>query len=554
MDVAALDIAIISLLLIISAVGIATRSSRIPYPIALVITGLALGALLRGPLPFLRDLELDEIHLTPHLILVLFLPALLFEASLHIEATTLRRTLIPIGLLAIPGVVITAAIVGTLMHWAIGLAWPTGLLFGAIVAATDPIAVLAIFKRLGAPHELEVLVEGESLFNDGTAVVLSRLLLGVALAGSFELATGVRGFVVVVGGGLLVGLIGGSLVSRLTARIDDHLIEITLTTILTYGTFIVAEIAHVSGVIAVVTAGLVLGNIGARRGMSPTTRLALLTFWEYVAFLLNSAIFLLIGLEIDLGSLLVDLLPVSLAIGAVLLARAIVVYGLGLIVLPLPPALPLRWVHTLFWAGLRGAVSLAVVLSLPFDLPARHLLLNLTFGVVLFTLLVQGLTMEPLVRRLGLVGNDHARHAYLRRRAQLLMLRAAWRELRRLEDDAVLSPRVFGQLDDAYRAAGQQLDAQLDTLYQDQTMLEAEELRATREHLLRIERTTLQDLQRQGLVDSTIAGQLAAAIDARLVGVHTSTHVAAAQAPPMDERKPAEESAVAPDVEHAPPE
>ena len=158
-----LDIAIIALLLIISAVGIATRSLRLPYPIALLIAGLLLGALLRGPLPFLHSLELDELQLTPHLILVLFLPALLFEATLHIEAMSLRKTLLPIGMLAIPGVLVTAGIVGALVHWGVGFSWPTGLLFGAIAAATDPIAVLAIFKRLGAPHDLEVIVEGESL-------------------------------------------------------------------------------------------------------------------------------------------------------------------------------------------------------------------------------------------------------------------------------------------------------------------------------------------------------------------------------------------------------
>jgi CPA1 family monovalent cation:H+ antiporter len=151
MHVDSLDIAMIGLLLIISAVGIVTRSLRVPYPIALVIAGLALGVLLRSPLPFVHNLKLDELHLTPHLILVVFLPALLFEATLHIEATTLRKTLLPIALLAIPGVLLTAAIVGALVHWGVGFDWPTALLFGAIVAATDPIAVLAIFKRLGRP-------------------------------------------------------------------------------------------------------------------------------------------------------------------------------------------------------------------------------------------------------------------------------------------------------------------------------------------------------------------------------------------------------------------
>ncbi len=526
MDIETLETGLLSLLLIISTVAIAVRYLRVPYPIALVLAGLGLGALLRGPLPLLHDLELERIQLTPELILLLLLPALLFEATLHIEVAALRQTLLPIGLLAVPGVLLTAAIIGALIHWGIRLPWPTALLFGAIVAATDPIAVIAIFKRLGAPHGLELLVEGESLFNDGTAVVLARILQGIVLVGTFSVVEGIINFVVVVGGGLLVGLIAGGIVSRLTAQIDDHLIELTLTTILTYGTFLIAESLHVSGVIAVVIAGLVLGNVGATHGMSPTTRLALLTFWEYVAFLINSVIFLLIGLQIDLAGLADNLIPIAIAIGAMLFARAVVVYGLGLAVLPLPRLLPVRWLHTLFWSGLRGAVSLAVVLALPFDFPARALLLDLTFGAVLFTLLVQGLTMEPLLKRLGVAGSDARRRAYTSRRAQLLMARAARSELQRLAANQVLSPRVYKRLDEAYRASSDALAAELETLYQDQAALEAEELRTTREHLLRVQRATLGDLQRQGLVDSDAAQEVAEAIDARLLALQPQTGAA----------------------------
>ena len=541
MEVATQDIAIITLLLIISAVGIATLSLRLPYPIALVLAGLALGAIIHSPLPLVHDLPLDTLEFTPHLILVVFLPALLFEATLHLEVTTLRKTLLPIGLLALPGVVITALIVGALVAWGVGIDWPTAMLFGAIIAATDPIAVLAIFKQLGAPHELAVLIEGESLLNDGTAVVLSRILLGVVLAGTFSITSGVIQFAVVVGGGLLVGLLTGMLVSRLTARIDDHLIEITLTTILAYGTFMAAEALGVSGVIAVVTAGLVLSNVGARRGVSPTTRLALLTFWEYIAFLLNSAIFLLIGLQVDLLNMALNLLPIGIAVAAVLLARAIVVYGLGLIVLPLPPMLPLRWLHVLFWSGMRGALSLAVVLSLPLDLPTRSLLLNLTYGVVLFSLLVQGLTMRPLLAWLGLTVDDQQRQIYQARRAQLLLLRAGWRELRRLEDDAVLSPRVYAQLDAQYRAAGERIEAELEGLYQDQSAFEAEEQRSTQAHLLRVERSTLQELRRQGLVDDATSRKLAESLDTRLMAVRSgvvdqASPAAAADTQVVDER------------------
>ncbi len=548
MEVATQDIAIITLLLIISAVGIATFSLRLPYPIALVLAGLALGAIIHSPLPLFHDLPLDTLEFTPHLILVVFLPALLFEATLHLEVTTLRKTLLPIGLLALPGVVITALIVGALVAWGVGIDWATAMLFGAIIAATDPIPVLAIFKRLGAPHELAVLIEGESLLNDGTALVLSRILLGVVLAGGFSITSGAIQFAVVVGGGMLVGLLTGALVSRLTARIDDHLIEITLTTILAYGTFMAAEALGVSGVIAVVTAGLVLSNVGARRGMSPTTRLALLTFWEYIAFLLNSAIFLLIGLQVDLLNLALNLLPIGIAIAAVLLARAIVVYGLGLIVLPLPPVLPLRWLHVLFWAGMRGALSLAVVLSLPLELPARALLLSLTYGVVLFSLLIQGLTMRPLLAWLGMTLDDQQRQIYQARRAQLLLLRAGWRELRRLEDDAVLSPRVYAQLDAQYRAAGERIEAELEGLYHDQSAFEAEEQRSTQAHLLQVERSTLQELRRQGLVDDETSRKLAESLDTRLMAVRSGGVDQASPAPATDAESADERASDAPEA------
>lgn len=537
MEFVPLDFAIIALLLIISGVAIATRPLRLPYPIALVIAGLLIGALIRQPLPFLRDLPLEQITLTPHLILVLFLPALLFEASLHIEASRLRRWLLPITVLAVPGVLITAGIVGVVLHWLVGIDWLTAMLFGAIVSATDPIAVIAIFKRLGAPHDLELIVEGESLFNDGTAIVLSRILLGAVLAGRLSPAGGLVDFVVVVGGGLLVGYVAGRLATRVIATIDDHLIEITLTTILAYGTYLTAEVTHVSGVIAVVTAGLVLGNVGTRSAMSPTTRLALLNFWEYIAFLINSAIFLLIGLQVRLEQLVSDIVPIGVAVLGTLLARAVVVYGLGVVVLSLPPALPRMWLHTIFWSGMRGALSLAVVLSLPIDLAGRPLLFNLAFGVVLFTLLVQGLTIEPLLRRLGLVRQDPQQHAYRVRRAQLLLQRSAVQELERLEESAVLGPRVAATLARRYEQAGALLRGELETIYQERAALEGEEMRRAREHLLYVERTRLQELQRQGLVDSAVANELAEAIDARLLALQNeeiSTVDNDAPAPPVE--------------------
>ncbi|GAC1536222.1 MAG: Na+/H+ antiporter [Herpetosiphon sp.] len=513
------DIAVIILLSIISAVGIAIRYLRLPYPIALLLTGLGLSVLVRSTNLLPADLPLEQIRLTPHLILVVFLPALLFESTLHIEATALRKTLLPVALLALPGVILTALLVGAFIHWTLNLPWMTGLLFGAIVSATDPIAVIAIVKRIGAPHELALLVEAESLFNDGTAVVLSRVLLSIALTGTFQPFASVLNFVVVVGGGIIVGAITGNLVSRITAHVDDHLIEITLTTILTYGTFVIAEALHVSGVIAVVICGLVLGNVGARSGMSPTTRLALLNFWEYVAFILNGVIFLLIGLQVNLASLVADVVPITIAVLVVLLARAVVVYGLGFAILRLPSRIPLRWLHILFWAGLRGGVSLAVVLGLPAALPGRALVFNLTVGIVLWTLVVQGLTVELLLKWLGISSSDAQLQTYLRSRADLLIARAARQRLHQLQRDAHLVPHVAAHIDDLYARRENEIDATLKQLYRENVGLEIEELRATREQLLTFERSSLAQLQQQGMVDSTTAATLAGRIDGQLVAL-----------------------------------
>lgn len=517
MEIVTIDIALVVLLLVIAAVAIATRLTKLPYPIALILTGLGFAVALRA-LPSLRELPLSQVQLTPRLILVLFLPALLFESTLHIEASMLRRTWLPIVALAIPGVVVTAGIVGALIHWGVGLDWPTSLLFGALISATDPIAVVAIFKRLGAPLQLEVIVEGESLFNDGTAVVLARIMLGVVVAGTFAPVAGVIEFITVVGGGLLLGVATGVLLSRLIARLDNHQIEITLTMILSYGTFMLGEALHVSGVIAVVAAGLVMGNVGARAGMSPVTRLALLTFWEYVAFLLNSIIFLLIGLQVDLGGLVRYLPAIGIAIAAVLIARALVVYGFGVLLRPLLPHFSRQALHPLFWAGLRGAVSLAVVLSLPVDLPNRTLLLNMTFGVVLFTLLVQGLTMGPLLRRIGIGASGADDRVVEGRRTQLLMLRAAQHELQAIARPPAFSERVYEQLDAAYDAANDQLQAEIERLEHGDGMPTGH-VRAVEAQLLQVEQATLDVLQQHGAVDGSTAAELETVLEERRAAV-----------------------------------
>jgi len=260
-------------------------------------------------------------------------------------------------------VILTTLIVAGMLVFGTYLSLASALVFGALIAATDPVAVVSLFRVLGVPKRLRVLVEGESLFNDGTAIVLYNLLLAFALTGQFSLGQGIVEFIRVSVGGVLVGLLLGWLASRLIARIDDYLIETTLTTVLAYGAYLIAEQLHFSGVLAVVAAGLVNGNIGPQ-GMSPTTRIVLFNFWEYLAFLANSMVFLLIGLQVDIPTLLSAWQPILWSILGVMVARLVIVYGLdwlaGRWIDPIPP----RWQHVLAWGGLRGAVSLALVLSL----------------------------------------------------------------------------------------------------------------------------------------------------------------------------------------------
>ena len=330
---------IIGLLFVAALVGIAAHRLRVPYTVGLVIIGLVLT--LRGQV---------VIQISPNLILALLVPPLIFEAAFHLNINDLRHNLAPILTLAIAGVLLSTAIVGGIIVWGTGLALPVALVFGALVSATDPVSVVALFRTMGVPKRLQVLLEGESLFNDGTAIVVFDLVIIAAMQGmqTFNLTSGVLEFLRVAGGGVLIGLVLGWLVSQTISRIDDYLIETTLTSVLAFGAYLIAEpLLGVSGVLAVVAAGLVNGNIGPR-GMSPTTRIVVANFWEYAAFVANSFIFLLIGLRIDLTELYNEWQLVVWAIAAVLVARAVAVYGLSRI----SGNIPSKWRHILFWGGL----------------------------------------------------------------------------------------------------------------------------------------------------------------------------------------------------------
>lgn len=395
---------LIWLLIAASAIAMLAKRFRTPYTVALVAGGLMLSAL---RLPRLSPLDPGQRPdwLTPDVILIVFLPALVFEGGVKLNVRDLLRNSAPLLLLANLGVLLAALVTGYLVHWTTGLPVEIALLFGAIISATDPISVLAIFKDLRMDKRLSLIVEGESLLNDGTAAALFQIMLAGIISGHFGAWKGVGQFFFSVLGGAFLGSFLGYAASRLTRTIDDPEVQITLTAVVAYSSYLLAYQLHLSGIIATASAGLIVGNLGTRN-CSTQTKTALESFWAYVAFLMNSLIFLLIGLEIHVDALLGSWRPVLLTVAAVLVGRALSVYLLVPVSNALTEKIPLRWQHVIVWGGLRGALALALALSLDSTFPERTRVLDLTFGVVVFSILVQGLTVKPLLRILRLANGQ----------------------------------------------------------------------------------------------------------------------------------------------------
>ena len=379
------------LLFISSVVAMLTRRLRMPYTVGLVLAGMAL---------YLFAFRLT-LNLSKGLIFYVFLPPLVFEAALYIRWRELKRDLPVVGSLATVGLVAAAAVTAVGMHYAVHWAWSSATVFGVLIAATDPVSVIATFKEAGVKGRLRLLVEAESLLNDGTAAVLFVVALGIAAGNGIDVLHVGAILLLTIGGGVVCGAATGFVLMFLAGRTSDHLVEITFTTLAAYGSFYLAEHFHFSGVLAALAAGLVAGNYGRLGSISKAGHSAVESFWDYVAFVVNSLIFLLIGTgetQQHFGALW---WPALVAILLVTLGRAVAIYPICALFGGSGLKVDLRHQHVLFWGGLRGALALALALGLPPDLPLRDDIVTVSFAVVAFSIFAQGLTMTPLLRKLA---------------------------------------------------------------------------------------------------------------------------------------------------------
>lgn len=556
-DVIQFEIGLVIALLLITGVALLVRRFRFPYTVALVLAGLLLAiSPTYLPLHFGASKEL----ISSEIILAFFVPPLVFEGALQIDWKRFQSNLSPILLMAVLGVVIGTLIVSGVVSAISGgfgalseemvppalrdfpvLPVSATLAFGALISATDPVAVIAFFRSLGVGKRLGILVEGESLLNDGTSIVIFNLALAMgtaALVGGSATATelstlpfAIWVFCKVSIGGLIVGFLVGKLAEILFKSTDNRLVETTITIPVAFGSYVLAEQLEFSGILSVVAAGIYLSTV-IPANTSPTTKIALYNFWEVTSFIVTSLIFLIIGWVIDIRQFLSpqNLALVFAAVLAVVLARALVVYGISaftnFVLSPLGgrwrtsrvSQIPVSYQHVMFWGGMRGAISLALALSLSpneFGPGVGEQLRLMTFGVVLFTLLVQGTTIEKLIKKLGLAARSESQLEKERYLGRYYISRAAQAELNRLHESGVISGSLWKAMEEAQQSELADHDREVRDLLHRFPELSNQLALQARRSILFAERTALDEALRNEVITEVVHERMLVELDAR---------------------------------------
>lgn len=488
----------------------------LPYTIALLITGLIFSFL---GLNF-------GIELSHDLIILVLLPPLLFEGAQTTDIEVFKSNTIPIFLISVVGLLISILFLGLSVHWLFGLPILISLLFASIVLPTDPVSVLALFKELGAPERLSVLVEGESLVNDGVSVVIYTTLLGLIAQGVsveklysyesiFDIFSNIGLSVV---GGLLAGLLIGYLGYLVMCRIDDDMTEIIITICLAYGSFLVAEhYFHVSGVLATVAVGLFIGNRGSENAMSATTKLSVFNTWETASFIVNTFIFISIGLLIPLSEIIKSIKILIPIIILVLVARAIIVYPLSeLSNLITRKDISRGYQHVLVWGGLHASIPIALALGIPPSVEHRTFIQTMVFGVAGFSLIVQGLTIDNLLEKLGIVGRTKEEKMYEKLIGLGRVLDSAIEEIEKLYDKNEISQETYEKLKERYSNDKEKTRKAISSLLQDNSQLYNEQRKTARRRVYKTQKEIIYTSIREGIISEEIGDELLSDVNIKL--------------------------------------
>jgi CPA1 family monovalent cation:H+ antiporter len=483
---------------------LAARRFRLQFSITLVFVGLGLGELIRRVDTLAA---LGQLELSPEMVTFVLLPVLMFEAALSLDSRLLLKHALPVLVLAVPSVIVSVVVIGFGIHWTIGVPLGEALLFGALISATDSTAAVAIFRELGAPTRLGMLMDGENLFNDATSILVFRItagMLGLAGGAAFLGSEGIvvpasASFISNFAGGLLLGALFGLIFGRLIGEIqDEELIQTLLTTIVAYLAFIFGEVIGVSGVMAAVGAGLTLSGWG-RTKFTPGALQFLQKYWRFMAFVASSLAFLLVGITIDLSQLSGVLGPIALVVVISIFARAVSIFGLFPVVNRLPGVedTDLRYQSVMVWGGLRGAVPLVLAMSLPDTFEYRELYLNLSIGVVLFSLVVQATTLKLLMRFLGLQEPTPS-EAYIRDEGLLTAKHHARQRIGELRRAGFFSDGVMADLDARYAEDEAEIRGKIEELRRRGMLGTREELKLIKRQKLLLEKRVYADLFNRG--------------------------------------------------------
>jgi CPA1 family monovalent cation:H+ antiporter len=511
-DIPELVLVLILLLLIATAVALVTQRLRISYVAGLVLAGLPI-----------TDLLSRRIGLDPFLVLNLLLPILIFEAAINTDISRLRSTFKPIALLAGPGSVFSAAIIAVLVKFGLGLDWIPALLVGVILANTDTVSIIAVFKEIRVPSRLLTIVEGETLFNDTAALVTFNLLLVIYATGTISTTQVIKEVLIVALGGGLVGAVLGYLCLPIYVRLRDPLSSLLLTVALALGAFQLGQFLGVSGAVAVVIAGLVFGNLGLPRSASASDRITLISFWEYAGFIVNTFIFLLIGIEINPLTLWQTLPSIVLVILAYQLGRILSVYSLLWVLRWIDRPIPLRWQHILILGNIKGSLSMALAVAIPLALTGRELIIELVFGAVLFSLVIQGLALPWLIKKLNISQVSAVTRDIGQLQLQLIASKAAQDELANLLKSGVLPKAVYEELWASYQAKVAVSERRLRDAYNQSRSGQMEpnngQLDAIRRRLFLAEKAALSDALRKRIVPENLVQSYVKGLDEKLLSL-----------------------------------